>query len=152
MRRSGCNARKGKQPLSKTALSRATRVTPEPVSRRPNAKETLRIVLARLEDMKAEDSVTIDLTGKSSIGDFMVVTSGRSQRHVGAIAEHVVKDLKAAGMTGIHVEGQRQADWVLIDAGDVIVHLFRPEIRAYYNLEKMWGTDLPDSEPATVLQ
>jgi ribosome-associated protein len=111
---------------------------PEPVSRRPNAKETLRIVLARLEDMKAEDSVTIDLTGKSSIGDFMVVTSGRSQRHVGAVAEHVVKDLKAAGMTGIHVEGQRQADWVLIDAGDVIVHVFRPEVRAFYDLEKMW--------------
>jgi ribosome-associated protein len=134
----GATHAKGKQPLSKTALSRATRVTPEPVSRRPNAKETLRIVLARLEDMKAEDSVTIDLTGKSSIGDFMVVTSGRSQRHVGAVAEHVVKDLKAAGMTGIHVEGQRQADWVLIDAGDVIVHVFRPEVRAFYDLEKMW--------------
>ena len=88
--------------------------------------------------MKAEDSVTIDLTGKSSIGDFMVVTSGRSQRHVGAVAEHVVKDLKAAGMTGIRVEGQRQADWVLIDAGDVIVHVFRPEVRAFYDLEKMW--------------
>ena len=111
---------------------------PEPVSRRPSAKETLRIVLARLEDMKAEDSVTIDLTGKSSIGDFMVVTTGRSQRHVGAVAEHVVKDLKDAGVSGVHVEGLRQGDWVLIDAGDVIVHVFRPDVRAFYDLEKMW--------------
>jgi ribosome-associated protein len=116
---------------------------PESVSKsgslRPDAKETLRLVLARLDDMKAEDSVTIDLTGKSSIGDTMVVTSGRSQRHVGAVADHVVKDLKAAGVPGVRVEGMRQCDWVLIDAGDVIVHVFRPEVRAFYNLEKMWG-------------
>ena len=97
------------------------------------------MILARLDDMKAEDSVTIDLTGKSSIGDFMVVTTGRSNVHVASIAEHVVKDLKAAGLTGIRVEGLRQGDWVLIDAGDVIVHIFRPEVRAFYNLEKMWG-------------
>ena len=145
-RRDGCNAGKGKQPLSKSALSRATRVTPEPVSRRPNAKETLRIVLARLEDMKAEDSVTIDLTGKSSIGDFMVVTTGRSQRHVGAVAEHVVKDLKKAGVSGVHVEGLRQGDWVLIDAGDVIVHVFRPDVREFYNLEKMWSASRSDAK------
>jgi len=112
---------------------------PEPVSRHPSAKETLRIVLARLADMKAEDSVTIDLTGKSSIGDYMVVTSGRSQRHVGAVADHVVKDIKAAGVPGVRVEGMRQGDWVLIDAGDVIIHVFRPEVRAFYNLEKMWS-------------
>jgi ribosome-associated protein len=112
---------------------------PEPISRGPSAKETLRTVLARLEDMKAEDSVTIDLKGKSSIADYMVVTSGRSQRHVGAVAEHVVKDLKAAGLHGIRVEGLRQGDWVLIDAGDVIVHVFRPEVREFYNLEKMWS-------------
>ena len=82
---------------------------PERVSKsgplRPSAKETLRIVLARLEDMKAEDSVTIDLTGKSSIGDYMVVTSGRSQRHVGAVADHVVKDLKAAGVSEVFGPG-----------------------------------------------
>ena len=118
---------------------------PEPVARHPSAKETLRIVLARLEDMKAEDSVTIDLKGKSSIGDYMVVTSGRSQRHVGAVAEHVIKDLKAAGMTGIHVAGLRQGDWVLIDAGDVIVHVFRPEVREFYNLEKMWSAVRADA-------
>ena len=119
---------------------------PEPVSRHPNAKETLRIVLARLEDMKAEDSVTIDLSGKSSIGDFMVVTSGRSQRHVGAVADHLIKDIKAAGVPDVRVEGMRQGDWVLIDAGDVIVHVFRPEVRDFYNLEKMWSVGRPDAK------
>jgi ribosome-associated protein len=89
--------------------------------------------------MKAEDSVAIDLSGKSSIADYMVVTSGRSQRHVSAVAEHVVKDLKDAGAMQIRVEGMRQGDWVLIDAGDVIVHVFRPEVRTFYNLEKMWS-------------
>jgi ribosome-associated protein len=117
---------------------------PEPVSRRPDADETLRLVLASLEDAKAEDSVTIDLTGKTSIGDYMVVTSGRSQRHVGAVADHVVKDLKEAGLGGARVEGMPQCDWVLIDAGDVIVHVFRPEVRAFYNLEKMWSGSRAD--------
>ncbi len=112
---------------------------PGPVSRRPDADETLRLVLASLEDAKAEDSVTIDLTGKTSIGDYMVVTCGRSQRHVGAVADHVVKDLKKAGISGVRVEGMPQCDWVLIDAGDVIVHVFRPDVRAFYNLEKMWS-------------
>jgi ribosome-associated protein len=89
--------------------------------------------------MKAVDSVSIDLTDKTSIGDYMVVTSGRSNVHVAAIADNLVKDLKAAGITGIRVEGLRQGDWVLIDAGDVIVHVFRPEVREFYNLEKMWS-------------
>ena len=88
--------------------------------------------------MKAEDTVTIDLSGKTSIGDYMVVTSGRSQRHVASVADNVVKDLHDAGVRGVRVEGMRQADWVLIDAGDVIVHVFRPEVRAFYDLEKMW--------------
>jgi ribosome-associated protein len=94
--------------------------------------------------MKAEDSVTIDLTGKTSIGDYMVVTTGRSVRHVGAVADSVVKDLAAAGLRGVRVEGLRQCDWVLIDAGDVIVHVFRDEVRAFYNLEKMWSAGGPD--------
>ena len=97
------------------------------------------MILTRLDDMKAEDSLSIDLTGKTSIGDFMVVASGRSNVHVAAIADNLVKDLKAAGVSGIRVEGLRQGDWVLIDAGDVIVHVFRPEVRAFYNLEKMWA-------------
>jgi len=138
--RGECNVRKGKKPLNKSALSRASRRMLEFVSR-PSAKETLRLVLARLEDMKAEDSVTIDLTGKSSIGDYMVVTTGHSHRHVGAVADHVVKDMKEAGVPGVRVEGMRQGDWVLIDAGDVIVHVFRPEVRSFYNLEKMWSSD-----------
>jgi ribosome-associated protein len=112
---------------------------PEPVSRRPDAKETLCLVLACLEDAKAEDSVTINLSGKSSIGDYMVVTTGRSQRHVASVADRVVKDLHAAGVRGMRVEGMKQADWVLIDAGDIIVHVFRPETREFYNLEKMWS-------------
>lgn len=106
---------------------------------RPDAEETLRLVLARLDDVKAEDTATIDLKGKSSIGDYMVVTSGRSQRRVGAVADHVLKDLDKAGVPGLRVEGMRHCDWVLIDAGDVIVHVFRPEVRAFYSLEKMWA-------------
>ena len=110
-----------------------------PVSKsRPDAEETLKIVLDRLDEMKAEDTVTIDLRNKSSIADYMIVTTGRANRHVGAIAENVVKELGQAGMKGIHVEGLPNADWVLIDTGDVIVHVFRPEVRTFYSLEKMW--------------
>ena len=89
--------------------------------------------------MKAEDSTTIDLAGKSSIADYMVVTSGRSQRHVGSLADSVVKGLHEAGISDVRVEGLRQGDWVLIDADDVIVHVFRPEVREFYALEKMWS-------------
>jgi ribosome-associated protein len=98
----------------------------------------LRIVLACLDDIKSEDTITIDLHGKSSIGDYMVVTTGRSNRHVGSIADRVIEGLDEAGVPGVRVEGMPNCDWVLIDAGDVIVHVFRPEIRAFYNLEKMW--------------
>ena len=96
-----------------------------------------------LEDMKAEEVVEIDLVGKTSIADTMVIASGRSQRHVAAIAERVVTGLKDAGYGNARVEGLPSADWVLIDAGDIIVHVFRPEVRGFYNLEKMWGADRP---------
>jgi ribosome-associated protein len=99
----------------------------------------LSIVLNRLEDMKAEDIVTIDLTGKTSIADTMVVASGRSNRHVGSIADNVVEALHKAGLRDIRTEGMPHCDWVLIDAGDVVVHVFRPEVRSFYNLEKMWA-------------
>ena len=123
---------------------------PEPVSRRrPDAEETLRRVLARLDDMKAEDTVTIDLTGKTSICDYMVVTSGRSNRHVSAVADRVLKELAEAGLPDVRVEGMRHCDWVLIDAGDVIVHVFRPEVRAFYNLEKMWAPGQPAERRAS---
>ena len=89
--------------------------------------------------MKAEDTVTIDLTGKTAFADAMVVTSGRSNRHVGAVADRVLEGLKKAGVPDARVEGMPHCDWVLIDAGDVIVHVFRPEVRAFYDLEKMWA-------------
>ena len=131
---------KGSAPLSITALSRAARYKPEPVSKaRVSPEETLRRVLASLDDMKAEDTVTIDLRNKSVLADTMVVTSGRSNRHVGAVADRVLEDLHKAGNRDVRVEGMPLCDWVLIDAGDVIVHVFRPEARAFYNLEKMWA-------------
>jgi ribosome-associated protein len=131
---------KGSGPLPTSALSRAAKRAPDTVSPRPSTQETLRIVLASLDDMKAEDTTTIDITGKTSIGDYMVVTSGRSQRHVTSLADRVVKDLHQAKVPGIRVEGMKQGDWVLIDAGDVIIHIFRPDVRGFYNLEKMWST------------
>jgi len=104
---------------------------------RIDAEEILRLVLARLDDMKAEDILTIDLRNKSSIGDYMVVSTGRSQRHVGSVADRIVEDLHKVGIAA-RVEGAPHCDWVLIDAGAVIVHVFRPEVRAFYNLEGMW--------------
>ncbi len=103
----------------------------------------LRAVIRSLEDDKAVDVVTIDLNGKSTIADHMVIASGRSHRQVSAMADHLIGTLKDLGLGRVGVEGQAQADWVLVDAGDVIVHLFRPEIRSFYNLEKMWGMDMP---------
>lgn len=96
-----------------------------------------------LEDMKAEDLVEIDLAGKTSIADAMIIASGRSDRHVGAIADRVLRGLKDNGFGPVRAEGLPACDWVLIDAGDVIIHIFRPEVRSFYNLEKMWGVDRP---------
>ncbi len=104
----------------------------------PDADKTLSMILSRLDDMKAEETVTIDLRGKSAYSDYMVVTSGRSNRHVGSIAENVAKALKEAGVKPPHIEGLPNCDWVLIDSGDVIVHVFRPEVREFYNLERLW--------------
>ena len=104
----------------------------------PDADKTLTMILSRLDDMKAEETVTIDLRGKSAYSDYMVVTSDRVNRHVGAIAENVAKALKENGIKNIHVEGLSNCDWVLIDSGDVIVHVFRPEVREFYNLERLW--------------
>jgi ribosome-associated protein len=104
----------------------------------------LELILRSLEDDKAQDVVTIDLAGKSSMADSMVVASGRSHRHVSAVADHLQRRLKEAGLGKVRVEGLPQCDWVLIDAGDVIVHLFRPEVREFYNLEKMWSGDIPE--------
>ena len=105
----------------------------------PDADETLNMILSRLDDMKAEETVTIDLRGKSAFSDYMIVTTGRANRHVGAIAENVTKALKENGIRNIHVEGLPNCDWVLIDSGDVVVHVFRPEVREFYNLERLWA-------------
>ncbi len=106
----------------------------------------LALIQASLEDDKAEDIVVIDLSGKTSYADYMVIATGRSNRQVAAMAEHLRTKLKAAGLPGLSVEGTERCDWVLIDGGDVIVHLFRPEVRAFYNLEKMWGMELPEPD------
>ncbi|MEM9897939.1 MAG: ribosome silencing factor [Pseudomonadota bacterium] len=99
----------------------------------------LDIVREELADNKAEDVVTINLEGKTSIADTMVIASGRSQRHVGSVADKVLRRLKECGLKSISCEGQPACDWVLIDAGDVILHLFRPEVRSFYNLERIWS-------------
>ena len=93
----------------------------------------------------------ISLENKSAFADFLIIATGTSQRQVGAMAEHLVQQLKAAGIRTIHVEGTKHGDWVLIDAGDVVVHLIRPEIRALLNLEKLWGREHPASEHAVEL-
>ncbi len=112
------------------------------------ASPALRTVLDSLDDSKAENIIPIDIHAKSSLGDYMVIASGRSNRHVAAVADHLLKALKDAGYGMAKVEGLPGADWVLIDAGDIIVHVFRPEVREFYNLEKMWMT--PDLEEETV--
>lgn len=103
------------------------------------SRKILSLILEELDDDKAENVVTISLQGKSDIADAMVIASGRSQRHVGAMADKVVRRLKEAGLGRARVEGASACDWVLIDAEDVIVHLFRPEVRDFYNLERVWS-------------
>jgi ribosome-associated protein len=99
------------------------------------------MILTRLDDDKAQDVVFIDLKGKSPVADAMIIASGRSHRHVGAMADHLLRALKEAGHGKAKVEGLPHCDWVLIDTGDVIVHLFRPEVRNFYNIEKIWSVD-----------
>lgn len=99
------------------------------------------MILARLDDDQAQDVVFIDLKGKSAVADALVVASGRSHRHVGAMADHLLRALKDMGYGKARVEGMPHCDWVLIDTGDVIIHLFRPEVRSFYNIEKIWSVD-----------
>jgi ribosome-associated protein len=128
--------------LSKSVLPKSRKTSTQAptgaVSQALAAEQTLKLILSRLDDMKAEETVTIDLRGKSAFSDYMIVTTGRANRHVGAIAENVAKSLKENGIKSLHVEGLPNCDWVLIDSGDVIVHVFRPEVREFYNLERMW--------------
>ncbi len=110
-----------------------------------NPQDLKEFITHFLDSKKAEDIVSIDLRGKSSMADYLVIASGNSQRQVGSMAELLREELKKKGMQNIHIEGIPQCDWVLLDAGDVIVHLFRPEIRTFYNLEKMWGIEIEDN-------
>jgi len=118
-------------------------------SKAAGAKQTdlHEIVLTSLDDDKAVDIVSIDLSGKTSLADYMVIATGTSQRHVSAMADHLSKRTKQAGFGRPSIEGQAQGDWVLIDAGDIIVHLFRPEVRDFYALEKMWTAELTGDMP-----
>ncbi|EEZ33699.1 conserved hypothetical protein [Brucella sp. 83/13] len=102
---------------------------------------TFDAALASLENSKAESIIPIDIRGRSTIGDYMIVASGRSHRHVTAVADHLVQALREAGCKEMRVEGLESGDWVLIDTGDIIVHIFRPEVRDFYNLEKIWLDD-----------
>lgn len=114
------------------------RAAPDGRSPGLSADAAAKLVLASLDEDKAEDVVSIDIKGKSSVADRLVIASGRSQRHVAALAEHLMEKLKGAGCRHLRAEGLPHADWVLLDAGDVIVHLFRPEVRHFYNIEKIW--------------
>ena len=123
--------------LRSSSLSSDAAQSAQPVPTRPLDQ----LVLARLDDDKAEDIVFIDLKDKSSFADSLIVASGRSHRHVGALADHLLRALKEAGYGRAKVEGLPHCDWVLIDAGDLVIHLFRPEVRSFYNIEKIWSVD-----------
>lgn len=114
-------------------------------------QDLLKIVETSLDDDKAEDIVAIDLRGKSTIADFMVIATGRNSRQLAAMASHLDAKLTKAGIKKISVEGAKQGDWVLLDGGDVVVHLFRPEVRSFYALEKMWGAEMPTPERLTAV-
>jgi ribosome-associated protein len=136
-------SKKGKEALASPRVATARKSPATPAGTRPSAEEVLQIILARLDDQKATDTIRIDLKDKTTIADYMVVTCGRSHRHVGAIADNVVEALEKRGVSRVRVEGLPHCDWVLIDANDVIVHVFRPEVREFYSLEKMWARARP---------
>ncbi len=133
-----------------TELTPSTRGEAEPMPL-PNAAvppenpsaDSVALALHVLEEMKAEDVTVIDLVGKTSLADAMIIASGRVNRHVASIADSLVEAIKGSGLPAPKVEGMPACDWVLIDTGDIIVHIFRPEVRQFYNLEKMWGADRP---------
>jgi len=115
----------------------------------PNDGPLAKAVLASLEDSKAEDIVKVDLAGKTTIADVMIIATGRSSVHVGAIADRIARACREAGYPSPRIEGQPLCDWVLLDLGDAIVHIFRPEVRQFYNLEKLWSADRPGETRAS---
>lgn len=136
-------------PLSPEPAPRAqeTPVSAESLETQKRITALEDLILARLDDDQAQDVVFIDLKGKSAVADGLIVASGRSHRHVGAIADHLLRALKEHGYGKARVEGLPHCDWVLIDTGDVIIHLFRPEVRTFYNIEKIWSVDAPTHIP-----
>ena len=145
----GCESHRWEHPLNRNPALSAQESSPEAAPQgggsddHQGVKNLEHLILTRLDDEKAQDVVFIDLKDKSSVADGMVVASGRSHRHVGAMADHLLRTLKDNGYGRARVEGLPHCDWVLIDAGDLIVHLFRPEVRAFYNIEKIWSVDAP---------
>ena len=116
-----------------------------------STKTLLELIKTSLENDKADNTVIIDLVGKATIADFLVIASGTSHRHVGALANHVQRQIKSLGLKNIAVEGLKHCDWVLIDAGDIIIHLFRPEVRYFYNLEKIWLPEITSDSSDAIL-
>jgi len=128
-----------KKPIKKPAAKKTAPAKKAAPPKKAPQSALLERILSSLDDDKAENIVTIDLEGRSALCDAAVIASGRSSRHVSAMAEHLARRLKESGYGTRPVNGQGQGDWVLVDAGDVIVHIFRPEVRDYYDLEGMWS-------------
>ena len=118
----------------------------------PSAADLKTVAESSLDDDKAEDVVVLDLAGRAGFTDYMVIATGRSDRHVGAMADHLIRNLKQAGLPSVPAEGMERCDWVLIDGGDVVVHLFKPEVRSFYNLEKLWNENSRERDEAMALE
>lgn len=148
--RSRPQLRKDDNTRMRTSTEAAVRGKPltDPAPDGRGSAALLSLIVHWLDEAKAEDIKTIDLDGKSSIGDFMVIATGRTDRHVGAIADQIREKLKDGGHGRVRVEGLEACDWVLIDTGDIIVHVFRPEVREFYKLEKMWSAERPGDATA----
>ncbi len=140
--------------VTKAEIAKGPAAAAKTKSRKKKTKlatpSVVELIAKILDDGKAEDVRIMDLMGKSSFADTMIIATGRSGRQVSALAEHVREGLKNAGHGRVPIEGLAVGDWVLIDAGDVIVHLFRPDVRIFYNLEKMWGEEIGETEENTV--
>jgi ribosome-associated protein len=132
-----------KKPAAKKPAAKKAAPAKKSAPKRSRAQDStlLSRILASLDDDKAEQLAVIDMEGRSSLCDTIVIANGRSSRHVASIAEHLARRLKEVGYGTCHMDGLTQGDWVLVDAGDVIVHVFRPEVRAYYDLEGMWSVE-----------
>ena len=118
----------------------------------PSAADLKTVAETSLDDDKAENVVVLDLAGRAGFTDYMVIATGRSDRHVGAMADHLIRNLKQAGLPSVPAEGMERCDWVLIDGGDVVVHLFKPEVRSFYNLEKLWNENSRERDEAMALE